>query len=63
MAIISNKLLAELRQILLEDYGLKVNAKEALKIGTTLLNFTETLMKIESENYYQNEKQQTIKTN
>jgi hypothetical protein len=62
MVIISNKLLTELRQILQEDYGLKVNAKEALEIGTTLLNFTETLMKIESENYYQNEKQQTIKT-
>jgi len=61
MAIISGKLLAELKQILKEDYGLELTSKEVLEIGTTLLNFTETLLKIESKNDY--EKQRTIGTN
>lgn len=61
MAIISNKLLTELKQILLNDYGLEVTAKEAMEIGTTLVNFAETLLKIESKN--DNEKQQTVESN
>lgn len=48
MAIVGNKLLAELKQILEEDYNLKLTLQEVTEIGTNLLAFTETLLKIES---------------
>lgn len=58
--MISRNLLLELKQILEEDYNLKLTLREVTEVGTTLLSFTETLLKVESKN--DNEKQQTIKT-
>ncbi len=49
-------LLLELKQILEEECNLKLTLQEVSEIGTTLLAFVETLLKIESaseggENY------------
>lgn len=46
--MISNNLLLELRQIIKEEYGLVLNLQEITELGTTLLAFVETLLKIES---------------
>jgi len=48
--MISRNLLLELKQILEEDFNLKLTLQEVTDIGTTLLAFTETLLKIESNN-------------
>lgn len=50
MAIINNKLLTELKQILEDDFNLKLTLQEVTEIGTNLLAFVETLLKIESTN-------------
>jgi hypothetical protein len=46
--MISRNLLLELKQILEEDFGLKLNLQEVTEIAITLLRFTETLIKIET---------------
>jgi hypothetical protein len=46
--MISKKLLLELKTILEEDLGLKLTLQEATEIGTTLLEYVETLLKIEA---------------
>lgn len=61
MAIISNQLLQELRLILKEDYNLNLSLRETTDIATTLVGFTEILMKIETKN--DNEKQKTDSQN
>jgi len=38
----------ELKQILENEWGLKLTLQEVTEIGTTLLAFVETLLKIES---------------
>jgi len=46
--MISRNLLLELRQILEEDYNLKLTFQEVTEIGTNLLTFVEILLKVES---------------
>jgi len=46
--MISRNLLLELKQILEEDYQLKLTLQEVTEIAMTLLGFTETLIKIEA---------------
>ncbi len=46
--MISRNLLLELKQILEEDYSLKLNLQEVTEIGMNLLAFIETLLKAES---------------
>ncbi|MBU1000097.1 hypothetical protein KKE78_01705 [Patescibacteria group bacterium] len=58
--MISHSLLLELKQILEEECNLKLTTEEVMDIGTTLLAFVETLIKIETKNNYENKS--TIKT-
>jgi hypothetical protein len=51
--MISRKLLLELKTILEEDHGLKLSLQEITEIGTTLLVFVETLLKVESKYNYE----------
>jgi len=46
--MINKNLLLELRQILDNEWGLKLTLQEVSEIGETLLAFVETLLKIES---------------
>ena len=46
--MISRQLLLELKTILEEDHGLKLTFQEVMEIGTTLLAYVETLLKIDS---------------
>jgi len=46
--MISRNLLLELKQILEDDFGLELSLQEVTEVGTTLLVFVETLLKIES---------------
>jgi hypothetical protein len=46
--MISRNLLLELKQILEEECSLKLTLQEVTEIGTNLLAFVETLLKIES---------------
>jgi len=48
--MISRNLLLELKQILEEEFNLKLTLQEVTEIGMSLLAFTETLLKIESVN-------------
>lgn len=50
MTMISRNLLLELKQILEEECNLKLTLQEVTEIGTNLLAFVETLLKIESIN-------------
>jgi hypothetical protein len=45
--MISRNLLLELKQILEEEYNLKLTLQEVTEIAVTLVSFTETLLKIE----------------
>lgn len=45
--MISQQLLLELKQILEEDFNLKLTLQEVMEIGTSLLAYVETLIKIE----------------
>jgi hypothetical protein len=47
--MISQQLLTELKDILEQDYNLKLTMQEVLEIATALLGYVETLMKIESK--------------
>ena len=48
MTMISRNLLLELKQILEEECNLKLTLQEVTEIGTNLLAFVETLLKIEA---------------
>lgn len=47
--MISQQLLIELKEILEQDYKLKLTMQEVAEMGTALLAYVETLMKIESK--------------
>lgn len=47
--MISHKLILELKQILEEDYGVKLSLEEAYEIGSTLIGLVELLVKIEAK--------------
>lgn len=46
--MISRQLLLELKTILEEDHNLKLSLQEVMEIGTTLLAYVETLIKIDT---------------
>lgn len=46
--MISQKLLLDLRTIIQEDYGQKLEMSEVTDIAMTLVGFAETLMKVEA---------------
>ncbi|GIW69347.1 MAG: hypothetical protein KatS3mg101_0094 [Patescibacteria group bacterium] len=54
--MISRQLLLELKTILEEDYRLNFTFEEITEIGTALLRFVETLLKVEAK--YNNEKKE-----
>ena len=66
--MVSQKLLLELKQIIAEDYKQKLSLEDVMDVATTLLGFTEALLKIESKtgakNKYVNdyEKQKAVTT-
>ena len=47
--MISQKLLLELKQIIEEDYGIKLTMAEVTEVAATLVGFVETAMKIEAK--------------
>ena len=47
--MISQQLLIELKEIIEQDYKLKLTMQEVLEIATALLRYVETLIKIESK--------------
>ena len=47
--MISQKLLLELRQIIEEDYGIKLTMAEVTEVAMTLIGFAEIAMKIEAK--------------
>ena len=49
MTMVSKKLLDELKQIVLEDYGVLLTAEEVSEIGNSLIQFFELLINIENE--------------
>ena len=51
--MISQKLLLELKQIIEEDYKVKLTMREVLNIATTLVGFAETLMKMKNNYKYE----------
>ena len=50
--MISNKILIELKEILEQDYGLKLTTQEVSEVARTLLGFFETLVQIEKKTSY-----------
>jgi len=46
--MIDRNLLLELKQILEEDFNLKLTLQEVMEIGTCLLAYVETLVKIKA---------------
>ncbi len=60
MTMISRNLLQELKQILEEEYSLKLTLREVTDIAMSLVGYAETLLKIEAKN--ENDKQKTAKT-
>lgn len=64
--MVSQRLLLELRQIIEEDFGLKLTLQEVTDIAVTLIGFIETLLKIEAKtkgknkNKYETETQTII---
>ncbi|NMB56546.1 hypothetical protein GYA19_01240 [Candidatus Beckwithbacteria bacterium] len=51
--MISRNLLLELKQILEEEFDLKLTLQEVTDIGAELLAFIETLLKIEAKYNYE----------
>jgi len=47
--MINQQLLIELKEILDQDYKLKLTMQEVLEIATALLGYVETLLKIEAK--------------
>ena len=60
MTMISRNLLLELKQILEEEFSLKLTLREVTDVAMSLLGYAETLLIIEAKN--ENDKQQTAKT-
>lgn len=66
--MISRQLLLELRQIIKEERELVLTLEEVTDIATTLIGFTETLLKIEAKTDTKNknendyEKQRQVQT-
>ncbi|NAS88300.1 hypothetical protein C4E24_00940 [ANME-1 cluster archaeon AG-394-G21] len=48
--LLSKKQLNELNDILIEDYGKKLNQKHLFEVGTTLVSYFELLAKIYQRN-------------
>ena len=47
--MVSQKLLLELKEIIEQDYGIKVTMAEVTEVAMTLIGFAETAMKIEAK--------------
>jgi len=47
--MISQKLLLELKQIIEEEYSIKLTMAEVMEVAVTLVSFAETAMKIEAK--------------
>lgn len=47
--MISRQLLLELKQIIEEEYGIKLTIAEVTEVAMTLVGFAETAMKIEAK--------------
>lgn len=47
--MVSQKLLLELKEIIEQDYGIKLTMAEVMEVATTLIGFAETAMKIEAK--------------
>lgn len=47
--MISRQLLLELKQIIEEEYGIKLTIDEVTEVAMTLVGFAETAMKIEAK--------------
>lgn len=47
--MISRQLLLELKQIIEEEYGIKLTMAEVTEVAMTLVGFAETAMKIEAK--------------
>lgn len=47
--MVNQKLLLKLRQIIEQDYGIKLTLSEVMEVATTLVQFAETAMKIEAK--------------
>jgi len=60
MTMISRNLLLELKQILEEEFSLKLTLREVTDVAMSLVGYAETLLIIEAKN--ENDKQQTAKT-
>ena len=50
--MVSQALLNELKQIILEDYGVLLTPEEISEVGNTLVQFFELLINIEQEQTY-----------
>jgi len=47
--MVSQKLLLELKEIIEQDYGIKLTMAEVTEVAMTLIGFAETAMKIEAK--------------
>lgn len=47
--MISHQLVLELKKILEEDYGLKLNLEEVYEIGSSWISFVELLVEVEQK--------------
>ena len=47
--MISQKLLLELKQIIEEEYSIKLTMAEVMEVAVTLVSFAETAMKIKAK--------------
>ena len=47
--MVSQKLLLELKEIIEQDYGIKLTMAEVTEVAMTLIGFVETAMKIEAK--------------
>jgi len=47
--MISQKLLLELKQIIEEEYSIRLTMAEVMEVAVTLVSFAETAMKIEAK--------------
>lgn len=49
--MMSEKLTKELQDILCEDFGMRCDTQEATEIGNSLVNYFDTILKINHKNY------------
>lgn len=47
--MVSQKLLLELKEIIEQDYGIKLTMAEVTEVAMTLIGYAETAMKIEAK--------------